>query len=200
MHRMTSRVLMGPMLCRDENYLSTSMAFIESIFITGMKFAMIPLEAFRRIGMWVGSYSHRRKLDMAVAAILPAIEQRLAEIAKHDKNDNMSSLCELNGLAWTIDIARLTPAELTPRRIALHMLHNLWAGSAAPGGLVTQMVFQVLMQPEYLPPLFAEAEQAVSKYGWSEKALNSLHLQDSFIREINRLYPTGSSTDCPFCS
>ncbi|KAG6988937.1 hypothetical protein G7Y79_00067g095520 [Physcia stellaris] len=162
MHRMTSRVLIGPRLCRDEHFLSTSMAFMESIFVTGMMFAMIPFASLWRFSHWIISYRHRRKLDVAVAAILPAVEQRLAEIVNND--NRTTALDEMNGLDWTIEMAKLVPAEYNPQRITHHMLHNLWAASAAPGGLVTQMVYQLLMQPEYQTPLLAEAEQAFLKY------------------------------------
>lgn len=59
--------------------------------------------------------------------------------------------------------------------------------------MVTQMVFETLMQPKYLKPLRAEAEKAIADHGWSEKALNSMNLLDSFIQEINRVHLTGSS-------
>ena len=121
--------------------------------------------------------------------ILPIVQQRLAEKAETSKTTP-----HLDAMDWTIGLTESMPAENNPRRIGLHLLHNLWAGSAAPGGLVTQMVYQTLIEPIYLEPLRAEAEKAISSYGWSEKALNNMPLQDSFIREINRVYPTGSGS------
>lgn len=171
------------------------MDFSESIFINGITLTMIPLGPLRRPISWIGSFRHRRKLEKALSVIQPVVEHRLAQQASNAKPSSNS-----DALDWTIELASSSPKENTPRRIALHVLHNLWAGSAAPGGLVTQMVFQLLLEPKYLEPLVAETENAVSSYGYSDKALNSMPLLDSYIREINRLYPTGSGaleTDNP---
>lgn len=61
--------------------------------------------------------------------------------------------------------------------------------------IITQMLFHILDDPSYLEPLRREAEEAIAKHGWSEKIINSLPLQDSFIRENNRMYPIFAGTD-----
>ena len=76
-------------------------------------------------------------------------------------------------------------------RVSKELLHNLWAASTSPGSILTEMLCQILMEPSYLEPQRTEAQAAISG-GWSEKAISSLPLLDSFIREINCLYPTGS--------
>ena len=91
-----------------------------------------------------------------------------------------------------MELAKFTPGEFEPYRIALQLLHNLWAGIAAPGGIVTQTIYQILMKPDYLEPLRSESAEVISRYGWSDQALNNMLLLDSFIWEFNRLYPTGS--------
>ncbi len=189
MHRVTSRVLAGEELCRNNDYLDVSMEFSESIFVNGMFLSMIPLGPLRPFGSWIGSFRHRRKLEKALKVVLPVVEQHLDRKASDPKPSSNP-----NAIDWTIELATSLPKENNPRRIALHVLHNLWAGSAATGGLVTQMVFQLLMEPKYLSPLVAEIDKAVSTHGWSEKSLNNMPLLDSYIREINRLYPTGSGS------
>ncbi len=59
--------------------------------------------------------------------------------------------------------------------------------------MITEMVFQVLMDPKLLADLGDEAMLALEEHGWTEKLLRKLALQDSFIRELNRLYPTSAS-------
>lgn len=83
--------------------------------------------------------------------------------------------------------------------LTYELLHNLWAASSAPGGMMTEIVYQLLQDPQYIEPLRHEARKAVDEFGWSEKMLARLHLQDSFIREVNRLLPTGSSSNPPDC-
>ena len=160
--------------------------------MNGLTLSMIPVGPFRKLGSWVGSVGHRRNLHRAVQMVLPKVSRRMTEEAHDDpKRSRLDAIC------WTMDLARYAPGEYEPYRIALQLLHNLWAGSAAPGGLVTQVVFQILMKPEYLGPLRSESAEVVSRYGLSDHALNNMPLLDSFIREINRLYPTGSGNLLP---
>jgi hypothetical protein len=59
------------------------------------------------------------------------------------------------------------------------------------------MIFQILLEPQYLEPLRDEASKALKAHGYLEKFFSTLVQQDSFIREINRVYPT-SSSEFPF--
>ena len=103
----------------------------------------------------------------------------------------------LDAIEWTLAFSKPDSPNNAPEYVTKELLHNLWAGSSAPGGLMTEMVYQLLLEPQYLEPLREEASNALKAHGWSEKTLDSLYLQDSFIREVNRLYPTGSGTYPP---
>ena len=122
--------------------------------------------------------------------LLPTIETRLKE-----RDLSNERPIHLDAIEWTIDLAGDDPVELNSRRIALNLLQNLWAGSAAPAAGVNQAIYQLLMMPEYLKSLRNEAIEATSTHGWTEDALNSLPLQDSFIKEINRMYPIGKGKE-----
>ena len=163
------------------------MKFVESIFVNALVIAKLPLGPFRSWLAWPLSFLHRRRLEKSLKILLPVVEKRIAERAASMKTSD-----RLDAIEWTLALSESEIEDEDPRRLALELLHNLWAGSSAPGGLVTEMLFQVLIEPDYLEPLRNEAQDAVSQYGWSEKMLNSLHLLDSFIKEINRLFPTGS--------
>ncbi len=188
MHRTTSRILIGEKLCRNEEYISKSMAFANSIFINGVTLALFPMGPFRRQLSWLGSFRHRRDLERTLKLILPVVQQRIDEKKALGKRITPNT----DAIDWTIELSEPYPKENNPRTIALQVLHNLWAGSTAPGGLVTQMLFQMLMDPEYLEPLRTESETAISEFGWTEKALHHMPLLDSFMRETNRLYLAGS--------
>lgn len=59
------------------------------------------------------------------------------------------------------------------------------------------MAFQVLKEgfDMYLESLRAEAEAALKMYGgYTDNALTSMVLMDSFIRVLNRVYTTGAGT------
>ena len=187
MHRVTSRVLAGPELCRSEGYLKTSQTFTDSIMINALVLTSIPMGVFRELGCYLITYFHRRNLTAAMKYVLPVAQQRLEDHRAKDLGQRPADAME-----WTIELQEATAGGADAGKVALDVLHNLWAGSAAPGGLVAQMITQVLMEPNYLAPLRSEAQAAVSAHGWTDRALNSMVLADSFIRELGRLYPTGS--------
>jgi aspirochlorine biosynthesis cytochrome P450 monooxygenase len=185
-HRSASRILVGEELCRDKVFVEASMAFIMSLFMTALIIVKLPLGALRNLLSWPLSLLHRRKLERCVMMLQPVVERRIRELkAGFSPSDHSDAI------DWTLSLP-ISDSEMSPRLVALEIMHNLWAGSSAPGGLLTEMLFQLLMEPDYLSPLRHEAHAAIAEGGWTEKALNSLPLQDSFIREINRVYPAGS--------
>ncbi|KAI1778805.1 putative cytochrome P450 monooxygenase [Hypoxylon cercidicola] len=193
MHRTTSRVLIGSELCRDETYLNSSKTLANSIFVNGLIMTMLPLGHFRRVACYLLSVFHRINIRRAMRVILPVVEQRFNEF-QTQLDSAKDGEERLDAIEWSLDLSRGDINEHNPQWIALSLLHNLWAGSAAPGGLVTQMVFQVLLEPQYLEPLRTEAENAFRAHGYTDIALSSMILMDSFIRELNRLHPTGAIT------
>jgi aspirochlorine biosynthesis cytochrome P450 monooxygenase len=168
-HRTATRIMIAEELCRNEAFIRRSRSFVESIFFTALLIVKLPLGVGRNLLAIPLSFIHKRKLQHCVDQVLPIIKKRIQE--RSEKRNSIHA--PLDGIEWTL-------------------LHGLWAGSSAPGALMTEMVYQVLFEPEYLEPLRKEAEAAVSIHGWSEKMLDELHLQDSFIREVNRLFPIGS--------
>ena len=148
------------------------------------------LGPLRRLVVWFTTVVyHRRDLDRAVSVLLPTIRRRLEE-----QNFNTEPQDQhIDAIQWTMDIAGSDARESEPHRLAQQVLHLLFAASSAPGGLVTQMIYQTLMQPnEYLKPLREEIKTALAENdGWTSKALDHMRLLDSFIRETLRIYPTG---------
>lgn len=195
MHRTTSRILIGEDLCRNDDYLNTSQKFSNSVFIHGLIMSMLPFRSMLR-----GAYDffltrfHLRNLCKAMEVILPVVQARFEEFQERESSSEKRRPVRLDAIEWSLEYSKGSVKEHDPHWIALSLLHNIWAGSAAPGGLVTQMVFQVLMEPRYLGPLREEARAALSPSGYTDNALGSMHLMDSLIRELNRVYPTGAVT------
>ncbi|KAI0886467.1 putative cytochrome P450 [Annulohypoxylon maeteangense] len=195
MHRSTSRILIGTELCRNESYLKTSQKLADSIFIHGLVMSMLPFRSiFRSSYDFLFTRFHLRNLRKAMEVILPVVQARFDEFQARESSSEKDHTKPLDAIEWSLEFSKGNAREHNPRWIALSLLHNIWAGSSAPGGLVTQMVFQVLTEPQYLEPLRAEAEAALRPHGYTDKALDNMPLMDSFIRELNRVYPTGAVT------
>lgn len=186
MHRVTCRVLVGEELCRNPEWIRASLDFSGSVFTNGVILSTIPLGPLRRWMSWLGSFQHRRNLRKAMDLVVPVVQKRLRDMAEHPDSPRPADATQ-----WTIELAGPEPKERTPERIAHQILQNLWAGSGAPGGMLTQLVYQVLWQPQYLEPMREEIRQAVEEHGWTDKMLNNIPKVDSFLRETNRLHPSG---------
>lgn len=146
----------------------------------------IPFRPLRELFTRLVALSHKRNLRLALEVLQPVVAKRIEKRYYEDQSGE-----ENDGIKWTLDLTK--DEDMDPHQISLEVLHNLFAGSLAPGALITEMIFQVLMSPQLLHDLRQEAQQAISRHGWTEKLLKDLLLQDSFIRELNRAYPTGSS-------
>lgn len=188
MHRVTSRILVCKELCRKPEYIKASLDFSNSVFMNGVILSTIPLGPFRKFISWLGSFNHRRHLNKAMKLLIPVIEERLRDLEQSPDGPK-----PVDALQWTIEQSSSDKKERTPTRLAHQVLQNLWAGSGAPGGMLTQMIYQVLWCPEYLEPMREEIRASVAEHGWTDKMLNNIPKVDSFLRETNRLYPNGVS-------
>ncbi|CAI6334293.1 unnamed protein product [Periconia digitata] len=187
-HRTATRVLISKKACRDELFIRKSMSLLESIFITALVIAKLPLGPLLGILAWPLGILHRRKLYTAMELLRPIVDERIQENVRTKDSDRHDAI------QWTLELFP-QPANLEQKdRLLKELLHNLWAGSSAPGGMMTEIIWNLLLHRDYVPELREEIEGAINQYGWTEKMVNSLHLLDSFIRETNRLSSTGSIT------
>ncbi|KAG9230930.1 cytochrome P450 [Amylocarpus encephaloides] len=189
-HQTATRVLIGEELCNNESFIKLTTSFLESIFVTALIIVKLPLGPFRGFLASPLSLVHKWKLYRCKKILLPIVKRRIAERKGHKGNP----ADVLDGIEWTL--ARVPEGSLvdTPETITTELLHALWAGSSAPGGMMTEVIYQMLLGEEYQETMRTEAIEAFQKFGWGEKMINVLHCQDSFIREVNRLYPTGAIT------
>ena len=189
-HRVAGRLFMGREICRNDEFVRVTMAFADSLFANALIITNLPLGPLRGPLGWLVSQYHRWVQYKAVTVLEPHVTARLrADAVGQDGGSKHHDAIE-----WTIDF--LNAASAPPpesRTLSLELLHNLQAGGKAPGVLLTEVVFSLLLEPSYLEPLRKEAEDAVRTYGMSDQALAEAPLLDSFIMETNRLYPIGSS-------
>jgi cytochrome P450 len=195
LHQTATRIMIGPELSSNSEFLSASTSLLSSIFFTALIIVKLPLGPLRDLLAYPLTLPHKWKLQRCFKMLRPIVAERVQRRrllqAKEGNEDEKTDAIE-----WTLDLA-LSPPDAhydSVDFITEELLHNLWAASSAPGGLMTQIVFSLLHEPKYIAPIREEAEKAVAQYGWGEKLLGNLPFQDSFIREVNRLFPTGSGT------
>jgi cytochrome P450 len=197
LQRTTGKMLFGSQICREEGYLRAAKTLAECTFINGLVMSMLPLGPFRRVLAYPISTYHRMVLQRAVKEVLPAIQ------ARHEKRQvslgrDPTDGGETDAIDWSFDLVEATTGSThnSPDRIrliAVTLLGTMWAGSPATSSLITNMLFQVLLEPlRYLEPLRSEADAAFAAHGFTDAALSAMPLMESFAREVCRLYPVGA--------
>ncbi|CZT23688.1 uncharacterized protein RCC_09402 [Ramularia collo-cygni] len=180
-HQITCRILLGECLARNKDFVETSQSFNRSLFISAILVNGMWLGPLRDVVAWFTAIKHRWDLQRCVKHLIPEIED--AQSRPGERNDAIEGMLKL---------AKDDPRESQPERMAHQLMHLMFAGSSAPGGLVVQMVYQILTSPAYLAPLRQEISKTLQETaGFNAAFLSRTPLLESFMRETMRLYPTG---------
>ncbi|OCL06610.1 cytochrome P450 [Glonium stellatum] len=188
--RTVNPVIFGKELARNDEMLKAAQSLFTWNFLNGLMLLKLPLGPFRDIVGWPLYHLQRRRLRTITNIMAPVIDKRLQErgLGTQDK-------ATVDGISCTLDLLDEYPLNQSSPpsyQIGNELMQNYQAATLNPASIITQMIFQILEQPKYLDPLRKEAEQAIARHGWSEKIINELRLQDSFIRETGRVYPLAS--------
>lgn len=146
----------------------------------------LPLGPLRHYLAGPISYFQRVRQRRVLSIVAAEFQERL--------NGAGSGKTHIDGIEWTIKMLKEFPGKpgepLPLFQMSHELVHILGAAHTPVGMTLTQMVWQMLVQPEYLHALRKEAEEAVAKVGFTDRIVEYLPLQDSYIREANRLYPS----------
>lgn len=180
-HRVTCRILLGEELARDKVFIKESQLFNRSLFISAILVNGVALGPFRDLVAWLTAIKHRMHLSRCTNYLTPQIEKVRAQPKDYN-----------NAVKWMLELAEGDEVEGDPDRLAKQLMHLMFAGSSAPGGLVVQMIYQILMSPEYLEPLREEISRTLEETGgFTAGFVSRTPLMESFVRETMRLHPTG---------
>lgn len=178
--------MFGKELAEDREFISTLHNFFQVCSLLGIFLTYIPSRRLRDlISKPIVSLYGRRKW-LLVDKVSSVIERRM-----DDRRQYSDDIKRMDGLEWVADFLNENPeilADYPPQKAAQELMHNIMAGNSGTVNFIVQMLYQILQTPEYLEPLRQEANHSITKYGWNEKLITSLPLQDSFFREVNRIY------------
>ncbi|ORY13905.1 putative cytochrome P450 [Clohesyomyces aquaticus] len=184
-HYISNRILVGPDLCRRQDYRAATEALNMSHVIFGALWNFLPLGPFRKPFYWVFSIPYRFQIRRAMNKyLIPVIEERMKhkDDPKYERN--------LDTIQLMVEMPPATPKEVDSFRHAIRILHLHFASTGSVIGLLHGSIWQLLQTPECIEPMRAEIKDVLAKFGpWDSKhTLNHLHLLDSFIREMLRVH------------
>lgn len=183
---LSGRIFVGAPLCREEEWLKTTIAYTFDCFnaVPPIKGINRVLRPFKVHGL--PEYKVIQKdLDTGVAMLRPIVERRLEEM----KDPNFDPPTDMIHF-----ILKNSRSEADKNDMILQCHAQLMLSLAAihtTAMNTTNVIYDMCMHPEYIAPLREEIEEVLAISGGKFIKSNMIHLRkmDSFIKESQRLNP-----------
>ncbi|RSL54937.1 hypothetical protein CEP54_009622 [Fusarium duplospermum] len=183
--RISSRVFLGPELCRNENWLRITRDYTVTGFFAGEDLRMWP-EFVRPLVHWFlpGCRKLRADIKKARSMINSVVEER------RKQNEELiaagKDIPEYNdAIAWFDKAARGSTYDRAAMQLSLSL-----AAIHTTTDLLTQVLTRISQNLEILKPLREEMISVLREEGWSKTSLYKMKLLDSVIKESQRMKPT----------
>ncbi|KAF5983390.1 ent-kaurene oxidase [Fusarium bulbicola] len=173
--RISARVSLGPEHCRNQEWLTTTAEYSESLFITGFILRVVPHILRPFVAPLLPSY---RTLLRNVSSG----RQVIGDIIRSQQSDQDEDI-----LSWMREAT--TGEEKQIDNIAQRMLILSLASIHTTAMTMTHAMYDLCARPEYIEPLRKEVKGVVGASGWDKTALNRLHKLDSFLKRVVTLQP-----------
>lgn len=187
--QVSGRVFVGKRLCEDPEYLDNASNY--TLDLMDSVFAIKRLRPWTRYFMAPRLSEVRRLLrrEKKVAEFLRPLIQERREASKKDpsweKPDDM--------MQWMLD--RSTDDNLSVEHLAIAQLTLTFASVHTTSFMATNIFYTLASMPEYIGPLREEICSVLAEHDGiiATKALQQMEKLDSFMKEVNRLYPLALS-------
>ncbi|KAJ8475230.1 hypothetical protein ONZ51_g6703 [Trametes cubensis] len=175
--RISNRVFVGVPTCRNRQYLDLAISFTVDIHKDKTIINMFPAPIKPIIGRFV-SFA-RTNVQHVLPLLKPTIEERrrLVEQGSDEKPDDI--------LQWITEKAVIKGHS--DKSIVERILFLNFAAIHTSSNSITQALYHLAEQPEYLQPLREEIEPIVREEGWTKATLGKMWKVDSVLREAQRV-------------
>lgn len=192
--RLSSRVFLGPELCRNKDWLRITIDYTVNIFMAAAAVKRYP-KFMHRIVHWILPETRKIRAQSLEARriIQPVIDQRLREMAlakaqiKEEGNEATDpSRKYADAVQWMEDAAMGKPYDAAVIQLGLSL-----AAIHTTTDMLSQVLYDICPQPDLIKDLREEIVAVLQKEGWKRTALYKLKLMDSVLKETQRLKPPG---------
>lgn len=190
--RVFARIFVGPELCRDAEWIETSIRFARNLGMTRNLLRLLPSFLRPFAAPLMPSY-WRIYSDLAVAKRLlgPVIRARRVPQATGEQGEKPYDF-----LQWMMDDARVDEAsedDLAHRQLLLAL-----ASIHTTSLRVSHFFYDLCAHPEYIEPLRQEMMTVLREdQAFKKTTLNKLRKLDSFLKESQRMNPILTSKLIP---
>ncbi|KAF9559724.1 cytochrome P450 [Agrocybe pediades] len=178
--RTSNRLFVGLPLCRNPDYMELNQQFTIDVVGRGQIINMFPNILKPIVGRLVTNVS--ANLKRAIGHVGPMIKHQLEQDAQQgsDWQDKPNNL-----ISWLLEDAK--EHNRTVEDLALRVLAINFAAIHTTSHALTNALFDLVANPEYIEPLRKEAEAVIESEGWNKLAMGKLRKLDSFIKESQRM-------------
>ncbi|KAH0422928.1 hypothetical protein CcaCcLH18_12530 [Colletotrichum camelliae] len=186
--RLSARVFLGEELCRNEDWLRATKEYTVNFFVAGTHLRMVP-RPLRPILHWFVPKCRelRASFDESRRIIMPYIEKRrAARAAALASNKKIPEFHD--AIDWADQEAATRGVSYDP---AIMQLMLAVAAIHTTADLVTEILLQLALHPEYVAPLREEVIHILRSEGLKKSSLHNMKLLDSALKEAQRHKPPG---------
>lgn len=185
--RITGRVLVGPELCRNPEWIGLTIQNTQGI----MKHAMGIRAIYPKMWQWLAPWTYPGRHE------LPALRKRAAELLEPVFSERINAKSgnekRRDAIQWLIDGSDGKP--ITAQEVSDSLLFLFMAGIHSTGATIVSIVYDLIAHPEIVPELIEEIKLAQAESPeWNKASLGKLRKMDSFMKESQRIHPVGLVT------
>ncbi|KAI1742420.1 cytochrome P450 [Xylaria scruposa] len=184
--RVSGRVLVGPEICRQEEWLYTAIHFTENSYAIIMTLRILPSYLHALVGPLLPAYWRvRANLATAKRIIGPVVRERRAKEASSAVGGYKK---EEDVLQWMMDLG--VGKEAQPDKLAHRQLMLSLAGIHTTTMSISHAIYDLCAHPQYFEPLRDELSYVIENHGgWRRPIIPKFRKLDSFLRESQRMNP-----------
>ena len=195
--RISARIFVGFLLCRNEEWLSLNTLIVEEIFRTVVIMRLFPPSLHRIISICLPSrWRMQNYMNRIHSLLIPVInERREKEATKGGSYERPTDVIQ-----WMMDLAN--EKESPPEKLATRYVYTIIGSMHTVTSAIKDTLYDVCARPEYVDPLREEMEHVLREdKGWQKGTAAKMQRLDSFMKEVQRLNPPSackcdSSTYC----
>ncbi|KAI1118587.1 cytochrome P450 [Nemania sp. NC0429] len=184
--QLSSRVFLGELLCRNEDWLQTTSEYPVNALLAASQLRIYP-KLLRPIVHWFLPECKllRRQAAKARSIIQPVISQRQLERRKALEEGRPVPEYD-DAINWAEEESKQYKYEPATLQLSL-------AGASihTTADLLSKTILELLAHPELIQALRNEAIEVLRVHGWTKTGLYNLKLMDSVLKETQRVQPLG---------
>ena len=187
--RLSSRVFLGPELCRDPGWLAIAQSHTINLFQGSMAMRQGP-SLRRLLTFWFNPlYKKLRSQVRDARRILkPLIEKRKTEVREAlAAGGKPAKVADLIG--WMVAQARASDIDYASGQLGMSVV-----GIHTTTEALAEALVDLCQHPELFNPLREEIVRELKDEGWTRTSLQRMRLTDSFLKESQRMHPASSAS------